>query len=106
MSPGDGAGRRSAAIQQVKAALEPLLLASMAFEPGSKEQQALIRAVSALNPVFGKTAPGGMVPSALQSMAQASAKGPMQGGPPPGIPPSPTPPPGMGKPPAPEGTEL
>jgi hypothetical protein len=89
----------------VKAALEPLLLASMAFEPGSKEQQALIRAVSALNPVFGKTAPGGMVPSALQSMAQANAKGPAAAAPPPGIAPSPTPPKGMGGPPT-EGMEL
>ena len=105
MSPGDGAGRRAAAMQSVKALLEPMLVASMAFEPGSKEQQALIRAVQSLNPLFGRAQPGGMVPAALQSMAQANAKGPMSGGPPPGIAPSPTPPAGMGKP-APEGMEM
>jgi hypothetical protein len=105
LSPGDGAGRRAAAVQSVKTLLEPLLVATMAFEPGSKEQQALIRAVQSLNPIFGKAQPGGMVPAALQSMAQANAKGPLSGGPPPGIPPSPTPPAAMGKP-APEGMEL
>jgi hypothetical protein len=104
LSPGDGAGRKAAALQQVKGALPALLLASMAFEPGSKEQQALIRAVSALNPIFGKAEPANMVPAALQGMAQAAAKGPMSAAPPPGIPPSPTPPRGMGAPP--EGGEL
>ena len=92
MSPGDGAGRRAAAVQSVKVMLEPLLVASMAFEPGSKEQQALIRAVQSLNPIFGKGQPAGMGASALQTMAQQNAKGPMSGSPPPGIPPSPTPP--------------
>jgi hypothetical protein len=104
LSPGDGAGRKSAAVQQVKTALPALLLASMAFEPGSKEQQALIRAVSALNPIFGKAEPQNMVPAGIASMANAAAKGP-QGAPPPGIPPSTTPPPGIGKPTS-EGAEL
>lgn len=86
-------------MHQVRAVLPALLVASMAFEAGSKEQQALIRAVSALNPLFGKAEAGNMVPAALKSMVQASA-GP--GGPagsqppPPGGPPIGKPPPSMG----------
>ena len=95
LSPGDGAGRKAAAVHQVKAVLPVILLASMAFEPGTKEQQALLRAASALNPIFGKAEGERMVPAAMQQMVMQGAKGP--GGsqpPPPG-------PPGMGQPPGP-----
>lgn len=98
LSPGGGAGNKAAAVQQIKVVLPALLLASMAFEAGSKEQQAVLRAVSALNPVFGKAEGTNMVPAGLATMAQASAKGPMSAAPPPGLSPSPTPPPGMGMP--------
>ena len=97
LSPGDGAGRKAAAIHTVKALLNPLLVASMAFEAGSKEQQALIRAVSALNPIFGKAEQTNMVPAAMQQMVMQGAKGPGGSQPPP---PGPMMPPG-GKPPGP-----
>ena len=84
-------------MHKVKALLPALLTASMAFEGGSKEQQALIRAVSALNPIFGKAEGERMVPAALQQMMQESVKGPTGGQPPP---PGPMPPPGA-KPPGP-----
>jgi hypothetical protein len=90
-------------MHQVRAVLPALLIASMSFEAGSKEQQALIRAVSALNPLFGKADAQNMVPAALQSMARsatapggpAGSQPPPPGGAPPGMPPKP-PGPSMG----------
>jgi hypothetical protein len=97
MSPGGGAGNRAAAVQQIKALMPGLLVASMAFEAGSKEQQAVLRAVSALNPIFGKAEGANMVPAGLATMAQAAKQGgPMSAAPPPGLKPDTTPPPGMG----------
>src|ERR1700727_560277 len=61
MSPGGGAGNKAAATQQVKAVIPALLIASMAFDAGSKEQQALLRAISSLNPIFGKAEGANMV---------------------------------------------
>jgi hypothetical protein len=84
-------------VHQVKAVLPALLIASMAFEAGSKEQQALIRAVSALNPIFGKAEGERMVPAAMQQMLMQGGKGPGGSQPPP---PGPMMPPG-GKPPGP-----
>ena len=95
MSPGGGAGNKAAATQQVKAVIPALLIASMAFDAGSKEQQALLRAISSLNPIFGKAEGANMVPAGLATMAQAASKGPLSAAPPPGISPSPTPPPNM-----------
>src|SRR5580704_4458603 len=95
LSPGGGAGNKAAATQQVKAVIPALLMASMAFESGSKEQQALLRAISSLNPIFGKAEGSNMVPAGLATMAQAASKGPLSAAPPPGISPSPTPPPNM-----------
>src|ERR1700733_7732855 len=68
MSPGGGAGNKAAAVQQIKAVLPALLLASMAFEGGSKEQQAVLRAVQSLNPIFGKAEGQNMVPAGLATM--------------------------------------
>jgi hypothetical protein len=95
LSPGGGAGNKAAATQQVKAVIPALLVASMAFEAGSKEQQSLLRAISSLNPIFGKAEGANMVPAGLATMAQAAHKGPPSASPPPGITPSPTPPAGM-----------
>ena len=100
MSPGGGAGNKAAATQQVKAVIPALLVASMAFEAGSKEQQALLRAISSLNPMFGKAEGQNMVPAALQSMAAANKQGPMSAAPPPGLSVNNTPPGGS---PSPEG---
>jgi hypothetical protein len=101
LSPGAGAGNKAAAMQAVKPAIAILLKAAMAFDGGSKEQQALLRAVSALNPMFGKAEGESMVPAGLAAMAQASKQGsPMSAAPPPGIAASNSPPPGMDMPPA------
>ena len=85
MSPGGGAGNRAAAVQQVKTVMPALLIASMAFEAGSKEQQAILRAVSSLNPIFGKAVGSNMVPAGLATMAQATKQGPLSAAPPPGL---------------------
>jgi hypothetical protein len=103
MSPGAGAGNKAAAVQSVKAVMPMLLKASMAFEAGSKEQQALLRAMSSLNPIFGKAEGANMVPAGLAQMAMANKGGAMQSAPPPGLISNNAPPPGMGAPPAPAG---
>lgn len=92
LSPGGGAGNKAAATQQVKAVIPALLVASMAFDAGSKEQQALLRAISSLNPIFGKAEGTNMVPAGLATMAQASKQGPLSAAPPPGIAPAGKPP--------------
>ena len=99
LSPGGGAGNKAAAVQIVKGLLPGLLKASMAFDAGSKEQQALIRAVSALNPIFGKAEGANMVPAGLATLAQDARKGPLSAAPPPGLMPTNNPPPGMHVPP-------
>lgn len=103
MSPGAGAGNRAAATQQIKAVMPALLMSAMAFDSGSKEQQAILRAISSLNPIFGKAEGQNMVPAGLASMAQAakSAGGPSGIGaaPPPGIAPAPDAPPPAPPPP-------
>lgn len=94
LSPGGGAGNKAAAIQTVKGLLPGLIMASMAFESGSKEQQAILRAVSSLNPIFGKAAGENMVPAGLAQMATMAKQGsPMSAAPPPGLTANPTPPP-------------
>jgi hypothetical protein len=96
LSPGGGAGNQAAAMQQVKAVIPALLVASMAFPAASKEQQALLRAVQSLNPIFGKAEGANMVPAGLATMAQAAKQGPLSAAPPPGLKSDNTPPPGMG----------
>lgn len=95
LSPGGGAGNKAAATQQVKAVIPALLVASMAFEAGSKEQQALLRAIQSLNPMFGKAEGANMVPAGLATMAQAAKQGPLSAAPPPGLTSNNSPPPGM-----------
>ena len=106
MSPGGGAGNKAAATQMVKTAIPQLLLASMAFETGSKEQQTLLRAIQALNPLFGKAAGTNMVPAGLDAIARANKQGPLSAAPPPGLKSSNTPPEGMGLPPGASGEEA
>lgn len=96
MSPGGGAGAKAAAVQKIKAVMPALLMSSMAFESGSKEQQAILRAIQSLNPIFGKAEGTNMVPAGIAEMAQASKQGPPSAAPPPGMAGSPPPPPGMG----------
>jgi hypothetical protein len=98
MSPGAGAGNKAAAVQTVKAIMPAILKAAMAFEGGSKEQQALLRAMSSLNPIFGKAEGANMVPAGLQQLAMANKAGSMSSAPPPGLVSNNAPPPGMGAP--------
>lgn len=104
LSPGAGAGNKAAATQQVKAVIPALLIASMAFESGSKEQQALLRAIQSLNPIFGRAEGQNMVPAGLATMAQAAKQGPLSAAPPPGLAPDTKPPPGMTPPESPGAT--
>lgn len=102
LSPGGGAGNKAAAVQQVKAVMPAIMMAMMAFEAGSREQQALNRALSALGPIFGKAEGANMVPAGLATLAQAQKQGPLSAAPPPGLVSNNSPPPGMGAP-TPEG---
>jgi len=104
MSPGAGAGNRAAATQQIKAVMPALLMSAMAFEAGSKEQQAILRAISSLNPIFGRAEGQNMVPAGLASMAAAArGGGPLSAAPPPGISPDTSKPPAGMLPPLPPG---
>lgn len=96
LSPGAGEGRKAAAIQSLKAANATILHASLAFESGSKEQQAALRAVQALNTITGKAEGTNMVPAGIAAMAQANKNGPPSAAPPPGLTPSPVPGPEAG----------
>lgn len=96
LSPGGGEGNKAAAVQTIKAVMPAILKASMAFESGSKEQQSILRAISALNPIFGKAEGTNMVPAGLATMAMAAKQGPLSAAPPPGLVSNNSPPPGMG----------
>jgi hypothetical protein len=85
LSPGAGAGSRAAAIQTVKSLIPGLLATSSAFEAGSKEQQAILRAVSALNPLFGRAEGPNMVPAGLAVLGQQARQGPPGAAPPPAM---------------------
>jgi hypothetical protein len=98
MSPGGGAGNKAASIQKIKVATSALLVASMSFETGSKEQQAILRAISSLNPLFGKAEGTDMVPAGIAAMARDASQGPPKAAPPPGAAPPPEPPASPGLP--------
>jgi hypothetical protein len=85
LSPGAGAGNRAAATQQIKSVMPALLTAAMAFDAGSKEQQAILRAISSLNPIFGKAEGANMVPAGIATLANAAKAGQMTASPPPGV---------------------
>jgi hypothetical protein len=103
-APGGGAGNKAAAVSLVKAVMPTILRAAMAFDSGSKEQQALLRAAQALNPVFGKAGGDETVPAAVRQIAMnAQRGGPMANAPtspiepaPPMTPPTSTPATGPG----------
>jgi hypothetical protein len=108
VSPGGGAGQKAAAMANIRAVMRALQVSMHAFEPGSKEFQGLMRAMSALNPLFGQAQAADLGPAAIRQMASAQGAagggpgGPLAGAPPPGVaspagarPPMP-PPPGGG----------
>jgi len=75
MSPGDGAGNQAGAAAMVQAVIPALIKAMLAYPPGSKEFQALNRAISSLNPLFAKQQTESMVPAAIQQLAAAGKTG-------------------------------
>lgn len=94
-SPGGGAGNQAAALSNIKACMRTMQMSMLAYEPGSKEFQGLMRALSALNPLFGESKGGDLTPAALRHMASSqNLGGPLAGAPPPGIQPAPLPPAG------------
>lgn len=93
VSPGGGAGNKAAAIASIKAVMKTLQVHLLAFEPGSRESQALMRSLSALNPIFGKAQDADLTPAAMRQMAQTqNPGGPLSAAPPPGIAPAALPP--------------
>ncbi len=97
VSPGGGAGNKASAMANIKAVMRGLQVSMQAFEPGSKEFQGLMRALSSLNPLFGKPSESDLGPAAIRQMAATQHPGgPLAGGPPPGVmsAPPPMPPPG------------
>src|SRR6516164_11808577 len=86
VSPGGGAGNLASAISQIKTVHTALTKHLNAFPAGSKEQQAVFRALQALNTVI-KDAPPENSKAAVQSMLHggASAGGPLAGTPPGGV---------------------
>jgi len=79
---GPGAGAQAAAVSLVKAIMPTLLRAAMAFPSGTKEQQAVLRAASALNPVFGRATGDETVPAAVRQIAMNAQRGGPAPGPP------------------------
>lgn len=99
MSPGGGAGNQAAAVQKVKTAIDALVIALAAFPAGSKEMQAIMRSVSALQPLFGKATGQNMVPAGIAAMGRDAAAGkPPMMPPPPGAMGAPQPPANMPSP--------
>ena len=86
VSPGGGAGNIANAMTGVKTCHTSLTGYLSAFPAGSKEQQALFRALAALNTIV-KDAPPETGEAAKRQMLQqgASAGGPLAGAPPPGV---------------------
>jgi hypothetical protein len=100
VSPGGGAGNLANAMTGVKTCHTSLTGYLSAFPAGSKEQQALFRALAALNTIV-KDAPPETGEAAKRQMLQqgASTGGPLAGAPPPGVASAPLPSPGAMAPP-------
>jgi hypothetical protein len=87
-APGAGQGNTAAAVAAVKAAGLILRKALAGFPFGSKESASISRAMTALEPLVGKSEEQSLVPSAIQQMALAAQNGPMKNAPPIGIQPA------------------
>jgi hypothetical protein len=70
VAPGRGAGNEAAAKGRVSRAFDILKTVFMSFPNGSKEQQAVMRALSALNPLFGGQGAAETSKAANAQMAQ------------------------------------
>jgi len=97
VSPGNNAGSKAAAMGKIKACMRTIQIAGLAFEPGSKEFNAIQGSLRTLNGIFGKPSETDLAPAARRQIAEAP-KPPLAGSPPPGLgggPPKPMmPPPG------------
>jgi hypothetical protein len=94
-SPGAGAGMQAAAMMGVRAAHHALMGYLTSFPDGSPEQQALFRAVTALNRIVKDAPPETSAAARRQNDQQgASLGGPLAGAPPPGVASAPLPGPG------------
>ena len=92
VSPGGGAGNQAAAMVGVKKCHDALTGYLNAFPTGTKEQQALFRALSALNTIVKDSAQETSAAATRQMLQQgASTGGPLAGAPPPGVIPGPMP---------------
>jgi hypothetical protein len=98
VAPGRGAGNQVAASGRVSRAFDILKSVFMAFPNGSKEQQAVMRAMTALNSLFGTGAAGETGEAANLQMSQmGTAPNPaLAGAPSPGPLLAPVPPQRMG----------
>ena len=86
MSPGGGAGNIANAKTLVNRAFDVLKSVLNAFPNGSREQQAVMRAMTSLNPLFGteKAAETGQA-AARQFINAGSGANPLAGSPSPGV---------------------
>lgn len=84
-APGGGAGNGAAATAMLKAIVPTLYKIAQAYPFGSKENSAVMRALTALTPIAGKSEEDSLVPSAVQQMALASRGGPLKSAPPVGL---------------------
>lgn len=102
-APGAGAGNEAATDALIAGVMPTLYKALQAYQLGSKKNQAVLNAIRALTPTFGKQETQALVPAAIQQMAMnAKPAGPMAGAPmPPLSPAAPpgAPPPEPGEPP-------
>lgn len=95
-APGGGEGNKAAAVAQLKAIIPTLYKIMAAFPPGSKENSAMLRAVTAMSPIAGKTEQNSLVPAAIQQMAAAAQSGGLKNAPPVGLAKAPLPDSGAG----------
>lgn len=75
VSPGGGQGNMAAAVAQAKAVMPVLHRALAAFPVGSKEYKSALRALTALEPIFGAAQESNLVPAAVSQMANAAQTG-------------------------------
>lgn len=75
MAGGAGKGNEAAAGAQVKAVMGPLHQALAAYPVGSKEYKGILRALTALQPIFGQAQDSNLVPAAVSQMANAAKTG-------------------------------
>ena len=75
MAPGAGDGQLTAMRAMIKALMDPLHKALGAAPLGSREYKALLRAINALQPVFGGAAEGNLQPAAAQQLMRTANAG-------------------------------